>query len=89
MSVLPLERLSAILGCWALMGLSTSSPTRRSEVTDACDRLLWEEWLPLSERLLKGILGWKKTSICIIYLKIIMPYLSYLKLLYVQLFTLI
>lgn len=89
MSPLPLERLSAILGCWALMGLSTSSPTRRSEVTDACDRLLWEEWLPLSERLLKGILGWKKTSICIIYLKITMPYPSYLKLLYVQLFTLI
>lgn len=56
MSVVLLERLSEILGCWPLVGLSTSSAPRGSEVTDAWDRLLWEEWLPLSERLARGIL---------------------------------
>lgn len=56
MSLLLLDCLSAILVCWALVGLSTSSAPRRSEVTDACDRLLWDEWLPLSKRLLKSIL---------------------------------
>lgn len=56
MSLLLLDCLSAILVCWALIGLSTSSAPRMSEVTDACDRLLWDEWLPLSKRLLKSIL---------------------------------
>lgn len=56
MSLLLLERLSAILACWALREVSTSSVPRRSEVTDACDRLLWDEWLPLSRRLLKSTL---------------------------------
>lgn len=60
MSVLLLERLSEILACWALMGPSTSSTPRGSDVTDTWDRLLWDEWLPLSERLARGILGRKE-----------------------------
>lgn len=56
MSLLLLDRLSAILACWALREVSKSSAPRGSEVTDACDRLLWDEWLPLSSRLVKSTL---------------------------------
>lgn len=57
MSVLLLERLSAILAFWALRELSMSSPVTTSDITDACDRLLWDELQTLTERLSKGTLG--------------------------------
>lgn len=60
MSLLLLDRLSEILACCELMDPSASSMLRGSEVTDVCDKLLWDEWLPLSKRLLKRILKRQK-----------------------------
>lgn len=62
MSPLLLDRLSEILESWELIEPSVSSVARGSEVTNACDRLLWDEWLLLSKRLLKRTLKWHKET---------------------------
>lgn len=60
MSLLLLDRLSEILSSCELTEPSISSVESWSEVTDAWDRLLWDEWLPLSKRLLKTTLAWQQ-----------------------------
>lgn len=77
MSLLLLDRLSEILACWELMEPSTSSVARGSEVTDAWEMLLWEEWLPPSKRLLKRILKRQKANTFIEEILVLLQRISY------------
>lgn len=77
MSLLLLDRLSEILACWELIEPSTSSVAKGSEVTDAWEMLLWEEWLPPSKRLLKRILKRQKANTFIEEILVLLQRISY------------